>query len=233
MADVDIRDFLPLVMPHAPKLPVPLAIEHVRQAAVRFCTETRCWRHYTGPFAVTGNPTPIPMPVNAVVHEIEVAEFEGQTEPLEPASYRDFSLEDLHAAAGDAPPYRFTQENPDEIIIMPCKAGNLTLSLFLKPHAAPIFDGNAARNMLPDFIFHHHAHFIALGALSTALMLPDEAFMDVARAGSFAKQFEARIDAVRSDFRKGQQRRRSRTRSSPWLTTSSLGLASRGRRGRY
>ena len=233
MADVDLRDFLPLVMPHAPKLPLPLAIEHLRQAAVRFCTETRCWRHNTGPFAITANPTPIPTPSNAVVHEIEIAEFEGLTSPLEPASYRDFPMDELYQAAGDTPPTCFTQQIPDEIIVMPLKAGNLTLSLFLKPHAAPIFDGNALRNTLPDFIFHHHAHFIALGALSTALMLPDEAFMDTSRAMAFAEQFNARIDAIRSDFRKGQQRRRSRTARSPWLTTSSLGLASRGRRGAY
>lgn len=231
MADVEIRDFLPLVLPHAPKLPVPLAIEHVRQAAVRFCTETRCWRHVTSPFPVTGNPTPIPLPTNAVIHEIEIAEFEGLPDPLEPASFRDFPMDEMFAAAGDTPPYAFTQQNPDEIIIMPCKAGDLTLSLFLKPHAAPIFDGDPTRNMLPDFIFHHHAHFIALGALSTALMLPDEAFMDVSRAMAFGQQFEARIAAVRGDFRKGQQRRRSRTRQSPWLTRSSLGLATRGRRG--
>lgn len=222
MADVDIRDFLPLVRQHAPSLPVPIAIEHLRQAAVTFCIETRCWRH-TATINVTANPSAIPTPINAVVHEIEVAEFEGLTSPLTPASYRDFTAEELAEPAGDTPPYYITQEHPDEAIILPCKAGVLTLRLFLKPRAAPIFDGNPLRNMLPDFMLNHHAQYLAMGALASALILPDEAFTDAARAQFFRAQFQARIDAMNTDFRAGQQRRRPRTARSPWLTTGTVG----------
>lgn len=214
MADVPIRDFVPFVLQYAPSLPVPVAVEHIRQAAIRFCAETRCWRHTTAPIAITANPTSIPVPINAVVHEIEAAEFEGIE--LEPAALSDFSLADLAAPAGSSPPSEFTQEHLDEIILMPLMAGNLTLRLFLKPPAG-VDMSNAARLSLPDFMLNHHATFLGFGALSTALALPDETFTDPGRSSLFATQFQARIDAMKSGFRRGQQRRRPRTRRSAWL----------------
>ncbi len=214
MTDVPLTAFLPLVMQHAPSMPVPIAVEHLRQAAVTFCTETRCWRHRAS-FAIAANPTAIPLPINGVVHEIERAEFDGLD--LEPALPGDFTDAEITAAASDAPPRWITQEVPDTVILLPLKAGTLTLNLFLKPPAGVIFGGDQARNALPDFMFAHHANFISAGALASALMLPDEAFQDVNRAQFFAAQFRARIDAMRSDHRRGQQRRPVRQRRSPWV----------------
>lgn len=214
MADVEIRDFLPLVLQHAPALPQPVAIEHLRQAAIEFCTETRAWRH-TVVVPITANPTAIPTPVNAVVFEIERAEWAGQ--PLEAASTLDFTYDEMMAAAGTSPPCYFLQEHPDEVVIMPLMAGDLTLRLFLKPPAGVAFGGSALRNTLPDFMLNHHAQFIAFGALASALILPDEAFADPKRASYFQSQFQGRIDAMRSGFRTGQQKRRLRSKKSPWL----------------
>lgn len=214
MADVPIRDFVPFVQQYAPSLPMPVAVEHIRQAAIRFCAETRCWRHTIAPFAITANPTPIPLPINAVIHEIEVAEFEGVE--IDPASINDFTMAELAAPAGTSPPAYYTQENPDEIILMPLMAGNLTLRAWLKPPSEVDFS-NAARLTLPDFMLAHHATHLGFGALASALVLPKEEFSDPGRATHFATLFQARIDALKSAFRRGQQRRRPRTRRSAWL----------------
>ncbi len=216
MPDVPIEDFLPLVLQHAPSLPVPLAVEHIRQAAATFCAETRCWRGRLS-FAITGNPTAIPAPLNAIVHEIERAEFGGITlEPALPEDFTDTELTALPDAAG-GPPRWITQENPDSVIILPAQTGTLTLHVFLKPSMAVVFGGDAARNTLPDFLHAHHGKFIACGALASALLLPDEAFNDQNRAQYFMQQFQSRIDAVRSEHRRGQQRRPLRQRRSAWV----------------
>lgn len=216
MPDVPIEDFLPLVLQHAPSLPVPLAVEHLRQAAHDFCAETRCWRARIS-FAITANPTAIPAPVNAVVHEIERAEFDGLA--LAPALPEDFTDAELTAAADAAggPPRWITQENPDQVIVLPLAAGTLVLNVFLKPSSRVTFGGDPARNTLPDFLADHHMKFLAFGALASALTLPDEAFQDLNRAQYFAQQFRSRIDAVRSEHRRGQQRRPLRQRRSAWL----------------
>lgn len=215
MPDHSIADFLPLVLQHAPSAPIPLAAEHLRQAAIDFCVQTRCWR-YRASVAFTANPVTIPVPLNAVVHEIERAEFDGIA--LEPALPGDFTDAELSAVADDNnTPTWMTQEVPDTLIVLPPKAGTLTLNLFLKPPAGVVFGQDSTRSLLPQFMFDHHAAFLAYGALASLLTLPDEAIMDAGRASHFAALFQARIDAMRSDFRRGQQRRMPRQTRSPWM----------------
>jgi len=192
MPDVPITNLLPDMMQYAPGLPRPIAAEHLRKAAITFCEGTRCWRH-RATLNVTANPSQIPTPINAVVHEIEAVEFDGR--PLEPASTLEFSDAELTDPAGDAPPSFYLQEALDTILFVPLKVGVATLRLFLKPPDGIVFGGDPLRSTIPDFLVSHHARFLAMGALSTALALDDEDFADPNRAASFGRQFQARSTA--------------------------------------
>jgi hypothetical protein len=217
MPQVLIHNFLPLMLQHAPSMPSIVAAEHLRQAAIIFCERTRCWRQSVE-VTVTGNPTAITVPLDAVVHEIESAYWPDVNEPLTPASYADFTPSEINGVPdAQTPPKWITQAAPDTFILLPAATGTVTLNLFLKPPAGGPFGADPIQSTLPDLLYNHHAQYLAFGGLATALMVPDQAVFDPKRAGHFAQQFQARIDAMASGFRRGQQRTRLRTRRSPWF----------------
>ena len=45
MPTVQLSQFLHMVLPYAPGLPVMTAEHELRLAAIEFCERTRCWRH--------------------------------------------------------------------------------------------------------------------------------------------------------------------------------------------
>ena len=81
----DIEDLLPNVLPYAPGCAEPTAVQHLRDAAVRFCERTRCWR-FIDTFQTTGEHYEIlAVPSEAVLFEIEWAKFnERDLEPITP-----------------------------------------------------------------------------------------------------------------------------------------------------
>lgn len=192
----DLADFLRWVMPYATACPEPVAESHILDAAREFCAATKCWR-FVDTIDVPAEACEILcVPPDATLHEIERAQFNGQ--PLDPIAYAD-----MRDAAGE--PSHFTQIDLNSVRIMPHKAGQLSISVFLQP--APHAD------QLPDFIYDRYGKTIADGALAAILELPGQPYTDPGAAAARRGRFNQAKDSNFNISLRGQQRAPVRTRS--------------------
>ena len=198
----EIEDLLPHVMPYAPGCAEPTAIQHLRDAAVRFCERTRCWRHIDRFKTDTHHHQIMAVPSQAVLYEIEWAKF-GERHELEA---RTPDVEDWHREGDEAYSYPryISQVNPTCVSIEPHVVGDLSISMFLKP--SPTTD------MLPDFLVSHFGRAMGDGALATLLLLPNQPFTNPQMAAIFEGKFQAAMDKNFDFNLRGQQRARKRTR---------------------
>ena len=157
----EIEELLPQVIPYAPGCADPTAIQHIRDAAVRFCERTRCWRNIDTFKTTKSHHQIMAVPSGAVLFEIEWAKFDDRE--LE-AKIPDVDTWH-HQDQAYAYPRYITQVNPSCVSIEPHAEGELMISLFLKQ--------SQETDILPDFLVSHMARNIADGALATLLLLPN------------------------------------------------------------
>ena len=209
---IQLSEFLPLILPHAPGCPDPVATFNLRLSAIEFCERTRCWRHILNTTVTTQNKV-IVAPPYAAIHEFEHAYFEG--EELAPTQFSDIDHgEDM---AGTVPRY-ITQVGPDTVALYPFATGNLQLSLFLKPRGGneygtvsdnPLDD---AYDQVPGFMLAQHGEPIAFGALARILAIPGQPFSNPQMAQFYFGRARELMDARFSTNMRGQQRAPRRTR---------------------
>lgn len=215
-----LSDFLPLVLPHATDCPRPVAEQYLRLAAIEWCERTRCWRHIeTTTLAANGQA--IVAPDYATIFEIETAEFidgNDNAVPLTPTQFSSIGPTDAATANAGAPVY-ITQVSPNTISVIPFAAGDVKLSLFLKPRSGTEYGTNPADplqdrfNVVPEHIFIQNAEAIAEGALARLLAIKGAAWNDPNLAAFYFQRFEAACNrAFRSEVR-GQQRAPARARA--------------------
>lgn len=214
----DLEDFFPLVLPNAPAVPVPVAEQCLRQAAVEFCERTRCWRHMVTR-TVRRDVSTVVTPSYAVIHEIESATFDGVR--LQPTQFSHVEQGQDPASLTGSPRY-ITQSEPGTVMLIPFQEGTLILSLFLKPRSGvePVVpsaysDGpDVAANVVPEFLYSQFGEVIAAGALSRILALPNQTYTDPNRAGFYLAKFERAADSQFHHHIKGEHRAAARTRPS-------------------
>lgn len=209
-----LSDFLPLVLPHAPGCPIPVATFNLRVAAIEFCEKTRCWRNVSKQTVSRQNATVI-APQYAAIHQIEYAYFNG--EKLTPTQFSDIDQSDASALVGDAPSY-ITQVTPNTVAVYPFAVGELSLSTFLKPRGGNEFGQNEenpiedAYDFVPDFMLIQHGEPIAFGALARILAIPQQPYTNVDMAMHYLGRFREAMDGLFSSNMKGQQRAPRRTK---------------------
>jgi hypothetical protein len=83
MVTTPFTALLPKVLPSVPGCPQPLALQHIRDAAIRVCERTLAWRHVQPPFALTPgvHEYPYAKPEGSAVHVVFAAHVNGS--PLE------------------------------------------------------------------------------------------------------------------------------------------------------
>lgn len=196
-----IEDLYPKVLMYAPGCPEPLAVDHLRDAAITLCERTRCWRD-VDEFETDGEsrvviPAIVP---GTALYEIEKAWFEEQE--LEPTGYAEDML--FH---DNGYPRRFSQQLPDTLQLIPAGSpGTVRLSMWLKP--------SQDAEELPKFFFEQFAQALADGALSTLLLIPNQPFTNPQMAAVFDSRFTAMLDRNFAYNMRGQQRARKRTKAS-------------------
>lgn len=196
---IDIDMLIPRITPYAPSVPEPLAIQHLRDAAIVFCERTRCWRD-TDTIQTTGSDIEImAVPPYAALYEIEWARFDDQLlEPKAPTGDMLFHNEGV--------PRYITQVNPNTITLEPHGIGALSISSYLKPSM------NA--DVIPDFLYTEFGRDIADGALSTLLLIPNQPYSNPQQAMYHSGRFQAALDKNFAYNLRGQQRAAKRTKSS-------------------
>lgn len=214
-APINLRTLLPLVMPYVPTCPEILATYTMRLAAREFCERTSCWR-YVVTQTLTVNSPEIAVPAYAAVHKIESAYFGSQA--LAPAAYVDYAMDALPVSTT---PMFVTQPNPDVLTILPFQAGDVKLTLILKPRLENAFSTNAALQIedsfdrVPTFMRDHYGEIIAAGALAR-LFLHKQDYGDPQMAAVKQGEFERGINANSFGAFQGQQRAPIRSKTS-WV----------------
>lgn len=212
---ISLRQFLPLVMPHAPGCSEFSATFNLRLAAIEFCERTLCWRHMTT-VTINKDGRALTAPVYAAIHRIETATFDGDT-ILEPLQFSDVDEKTFENTAGTPPKY-ITQAQYNTVRVLPYKEGTLSLSLFLKPvNGSEIGEGDDgvvsdAYDVVPEFIYKMHAEPIAAGALSRILAQPNKPWSNMQVSLLYAQRFEQAMDQHFSVSLTGQQRARRRVK---------------------
>ena len=203
MTDLDV--FLPKVLPYAPGCPEPTAFEHIRNAAIEFCEETKLWR-FEDSFELGSEPNIVCAPQGAVIHQIERCDFNG--ERLEPRSLDSLDHQAPDWRSDERPltgqPAWFTQVHPDTIQVVPHALGRVKVWLRLKP--------SEDAEQLPDFIASQHRALIGWGALASLLLLPGQPFSEPNRATYFQGKFDQALGRKSRLQSTGQQRAPIRTR---------------------
>jgi hypothetical protein len=207
-------DFLSHVLPLAPSVPEPLAIQALRNATIEFCERTRSWRRLEE-IEVTGDEYEIvPVPAQTSLFEIEEAWFkltgaERWGKPLKRVAFKEIEPNDLPQegdTAGTSPPEYITQISSDKLIIVPLATGTLRISMFLTP--------SQTAEDCDDFLFENYARAIADGALASLLLTPGQPYANPNLGVVKEATFKALCDAKFNQNMRGQQRARTRTRSS-------------------
>lgn len=211
-------EFLPMVLPYAAGCPDFVAEQHIRLAAIEFCERTRCWRYIAKAAFDTNNETII-SPDYATIHEIENAWWNEEVR-LTPLQFNDAHPSDLTETTDQGgPPRHFTQLNDNSITVLPLGAGDLRLTVFLKPRSGSSFGYDAGfplrdyYNQVPRFLFLQHAEAIANGALERILRLPGQDFSNPGQAAVHRQLFDQAMDKMFSHNLRGQQRARRRTKT--------------------
>lgn len=195
----DIEDLFRKVAPYAANCPEPVMVEHIREAAIRLCERTRCWR-FTDTFQTTGDETEIVCtPPYASLWEIEEARFDDRK--LERSKqHAEMMMADLGA------PQYLTQLAHNSVSLQPRGQGSLWISMFLKPSQ------NA--DQLPDILVDEFGTAIGHGALSTLLLIPNEPFTNPQQGIYYGQLFQSVLDRNFAYNVRGQQRAPVRTRAN-------------------
>lgn len=195
----EIDDLLPQVLPYAPGCSEPIAVQHLRDAAIRFCERTRCWRHIdTFDTKHHHQHEIMAVPNDATLFEIEWARFDNRL--LETKTPNGDML--FHDCGE---PRYITQVNPTCVSVEPRgHGGELTVSMFLKP--------SQTTDQIPSFMIELFARSLGDGALSTLLLLQNQPFSNPQMAMLFESKFQTALDRNFAYNLKGQQRARPRTK---------------------
>ncbi|WP_419783585.1 hypothetical protein [Maridesulfovibrio sp.] len=174
------RAFLPLVGNSLPRCPVPQIITELRSAAIRFCKDSRVWRHtsdlmdvYKGECRYVFEPPP----KTTVVSTLEVY-FRGEILiPLDDRVVRD----------EPGVPDSFKVEEPGVVRLVPCPREDEEAVLQTVNILAPY----VTADVCPKFLLDFHGETIASGAKAKLMMVPDKPWSDPARARLEQAEFNA------------------------------------------
>jgi|RhiMethySRZTD1v2_1073278.scaffolds.fasta_scaffold140720_5 hypothetical protein len=203
----DIELLIPRVQEQAPNTPEPMAIRHLRDAAIEFCRRTRIWR-CKDEFKIKSTEDCIGLvPVQyAQIFEITAARFDGDDESryvLTPIRKDQLDREQPGWETKEGGPAWITQSNPESVSVAFAATGTLHLDLVLLPSA------NAP--MLPDVLVDTYAKEIAGGAAAEILLRPGDQY-NPEIAAPLAQRFGERLDHFQHKVTKGEQRGPLRSR---------------------
>lgn len=204
-------EFLPFVLPFAPSVPEPLAVQYLRMAAITFCERARAWREVQDIEVVGDDFEQIPVPSQAELFEIEQVHYRATTDThwtkltAKPYAEIDQTLFDS-TVTDNSRPNVYSQIDQDSIFLLPRAQGVVRISAFFKP--SPIAE------IAPDILYSKYASVIADGALMHILMIPEQPYTNPNLGALKAGIFNSNCDAHFNLNTRGQQRAPARAKSS-------------------
>lgn len=188
------KELTPLVQAHAPNVGVPVMIDALRRAAVKFCRSTRVYREDLDRFAVRADKSsydvitpPGTLLIVPVLVQYDDVDIRATTEDKMPANWRNRT---------SGTPTRYLFLNPGVITLFPTPAEDLARAVFIRAALQPTLTSST----FPTSLYDRYAQTIAYGALSRLMMMPGKPWTDQASAQYFKGEYDADVADARIDL---------------------------------
>lgn len=181
MATVALSEFYKYVRPYAPECPDVVLLEHLAEAAAKFCQETQAWRVPLEAAETEAGEQfyDLDVPAGSTVEAVIELDVEGYS--ITPA------LETLEpqAKALDTPgrPTAFAVVNGTQIQFYPIPDAAYTYRGLLA--VKPLLTATS----VPDFLYQTHGRDIAYGAIGTLKLIPGKLWSDPVMADAYLRLF--------------------------------------------
>ena len=185
-------EFGPYVLPYVIGCPNPVMEAHARLAAIKFCTETKCWTKRLDPFDTDGTHT---LEIDALSESARILDFDmvevnGVVWPLLDA---ETGIRQAHADDGKSFCYA---EDMSALRIYPLQVARTPVVV----RAALVPTRQAT--MLAD-VLEEHVEAISYGAVASIMRIPGQEFSS-ASSQEFEAMFRERIRAESSRLARGR-----------------------------
>lgn len=181
-------DFGPFVLPYVPGCPHPTLVLHSKLAAIKFCTETKCWVRRLEPFAASGDHL---LEIDAISEKARILDFDtvevgGIVWPIVEA---DEGIRQVQA--DDSRPFCFS-EDLSAIRIHPLQLPGVEVIV-----RASLVPAMSSTGLVPAL--EEHAEAISYGAIASLMRV-----LQLPSSETFEAMFRERIRAESSRLARGR-----------------------------
>lgn len=194
-----IADFLPLVLPYATGCPSPLALQHIRDICIDFCTHAA---------VVQVDIDPIDTVAGQIEYDIDTPTGQETTLILE-AAYLGNPLSIFKN--GDAALSNAIRQTPGNTFVFGLAPQESTpQAITLRVATRP----TRTANVVADVLLNDYSHAISMGVVGRLMLIPGHAFSNPGSAVAYSSIYTtARTDArIRADRSFGSADMRVRPR---------------------
>lgn len=181
-------DFGPFVLPYVPGCPHPTLVLHSKLAAIKFCTDTKCWVRRLEPFQTSGFHL---LEIDAADEKARILDFntvevDGIVWPIVDAD------EGIRLAqADDSKPFCFS-EDLSSISIHPLQLSGV--DVIVRASLVPIMGSTGLASALEE-----HAEAIAYGAIASIMRV-----LQLPSSETYEAMFRERIRSESSRLARGR-----------------------------
>jgi hypothetical protein len=206
MANVKYSDMLDEVMPAVPGVPQLLAVNAVRNSAIKFCRRSTIWRYWPDPQTIIAgvNFYDFDTPSDTEVAEVMLLKVDGTH--IDPSSEDDLP-DDWNTKTG--PPDKFMQQDTTGVYLTPVPDGKIANGLTMSVALAP----KRSSSSLPDWIWSRYFEAIAAGAKADLMAIPEKPWTNPNASVYFQGIFDTAVAGAQRDANSGMTRAVVRTTS--------------------
>jgi hypothetical protein len=209
MSLISWDEFLPAVQPSVPLCPDPVVIKAIRDSAIQWCQDTRCWQEILDPIPIGGGQGNylIPGDANKLAACVMTARVDnGNDLEIVTPDRADELYPRWREDQETGQPEVLTQLHPRDfwIVPYPVSDGFLTLSVAWRPKK-----GCAKTD---ELLFEEYEEGIAVGAIARLKAILDKPWTNLSEAKAAGEAFVAATLLIRSRVGKGFGRAVNRVR---------------------
>lgn len=204
---VAITLFVPEVKPYLVGCPEPMAIMHIRHAAIEFCEKSRYWRENLTPINAVANTSSYTLapPADALIWDVVSVRHNGKE--LSSAIEDDITGNDWRSQTATDARSWFAGER-DNIRLVPTPSASGTANIDVRAVVKP----SRTTNNLPKQLYDNYLEHIAAGAMARLMAIDNVEWSNPSMVARHENVFMAGVDKAAIEAAKGYNRAPLRTR---------------------
>jgi hypothetical protein len=196
---VDLKSFLPRLLPYVVGCPEPLALQALRDSAIEFCQRSLVLTTLLDPINLRAGVAnyEIQPPENTQVAQTLKAWTDGVL--LQPIPYE---MAGVLSLPGGQPRYFYGQEIDESyfLTLLPTPEKKLTGGLKVRAALRP----SRSTDTVNDLLYERYAPAVVDGAMGILMAVPNQPFTDFGMAGARLASARSQASAARQDALSGR-----------------------------